>query len=122
MAVNKRKIGSKYEALAAEYLQKKGYRIVERNFRSPFGEIDIIAEKDGVIVYVEIKYRSSMRYGDPLEAVDFRKQRQICRVANYHYSGYTRGREIPCRFDVIGIYGDGSIRHIENAFNVADSL
>ena len=122
MTVNKRKVGAKYEAMAADYLQKKGYRIMERNFRSPFGEIDIIAEKDGVIVYVEIKYRSSLQYGDPLEAVAYRKQRQICRVANYHYAGYTGGREIPCRFDVIGIYGDGSIRHIENAFNVSDSL
>ena len=51
-----------------------------------------------------------------IEAVDRRKQRQICKVANYHYAGYAAGQEMDCRFDVIGIYGDGSIRHIPNAF------
>ena len=115
MAVNKRKIGSKYEALAAEYLQKKGYRIVERNFRSPFGEIDIIAEKDGVIVYVEIKYRSSMRYGDPLEAVDFRKQRIITKVAWYYLLTHGGNEWTPCRFDVLAITGN-TIRLYQNAF------
>ena len=68
-----------------------------------FGEVDLIAQKDGVLVYVEVKYRSSNDYGDPLEAVDRRKQRQICKVANYHYAGYAAGQEMDCRFDVIGI-------------------
>ena len=76
----------------------------------------LLHKKDGVLVYVEVKYRSSNDYGDPLEAVDRRKQRQICKVANYHYAGYAAGQEMDCRFDVIGIYGDGSIRHIPNAF------
>jgi putative endonuclease len=69
-----------------------------------------------VIVYVEIKFRSSDRYGDPLEAVDVRKQKRISRVAAYHYARYGAQDAKPCRFDVIGIYGNGCIRHIENAF------
>lgn len=114
--MNKRTIGTEYEAMAARYLCTHDYTILERNYRTPFGEVDLIAQKDGVLVYVEVKYRSSSGCGDPLEAVDRRKQRKICRVANYHYAGYAAGREMDCRFDVIGIYGDGSIRHIQNAF------
>ena len=102
--------------MAARYLCTHDYTILARNYRTPFGEVDLIAQKDGVLVYVEVKYRSSNDYGDPLEAVDRRKQRQICKVANYHYAGYAAGQEMDCRFDVIGIYGDGSIRHIPNAF------
>lgn len=114
--MNKRTIGAAYEEKAARYLYTCGYTILKRNYRTPFGEVDLIAQKDGVLVYVEVKYRSSSGCGDPLEAVDRRKQRKICRVANYHYAGYAAGREMDCRFDVIGIYGDGSIRHIQNAF------
>ena len=88
--MNKRTIGTEYETMAARYLCTHDYTILARNYRTPFGEVDLIAQKDGVLVYVEVKYRSSNDYGDPLEA--------------------------DCRFDVIGIYGDGSIRHIPNAF------
>ena len=116
MQLNKRQVGTKYETIAAEYLMEKGYKILARNYRNYYGEIDIIAERDGILVYVEIKYRKSAKYGDPLEAVDIRKQRRISRCAAYHYAGYGATRNMPCRFDVIAIYGDGSMRHIENAF------
>ena len=86
--MNKRTIGTEYETMAARYLCTHDYTILARNYRTPFGEVDLIAQKDGVLVYVEVKYRSSNDYGDPLEAVDRRKQRQICKVANYHYAGY----------------------------------
>lgn len=114
--MNKRTIGTAYETKAAAYLKENGYTILEQNYRTAFGEVDLIAKKEKVVVYVEVKYRSSSCYGDPLEAVDKRKQRQISRVANYHYAGYTKGQEMDCRFDVIGIYGDGTIHHIQNAF------
>ena len=84
--------------MAARYLCTHDYTILARNYRTPFGEVDLIAQKDGVLVYVEVKYRSSNDYGDPLEAVDRRKQRQICKVANYHYAGYAAGQEMDCRF------------------------
>lgn len=114
--MNRRNIGRTGEEQAAAYLRQMGFTILERNFWTPFGEVDIIAEKEDVVVYVEVKYRSTNNYGDPLEAVNKKKQRQISRVANYHYASYTREKECSCRFDVIGIYGDGAIRHIENAF------
>lgn len=114
--MNKREIGKKYETAAADYLLKKGYAILERNYRNPCGELDIIARKDDYLVYVEVRYRGSDKYGDPLETVNGRKQKQICRVAGWHYARYGARENLPCRFDVIGIYADGSIRHIEDAF------
>lgn len=117
MTVNKRRLGGRYEDMAASYLLEKGYEIIERNYRNPRGELDIIAKQGGVIVYVEVRYRSSDAYGDPFATVDKRKQRQICKVALWHYAGYCAEKELPCRFDVIGISGDGVVRHIENAFD-----
>lgn len=117
--MNKRKVGEKYERLAEQYLKDRGYEILERNYRNRFGEIDLIARepKDDVIVYCEVKYRSSGTYGSPLEAVDARKQRRISRVAFYHHSFDKLAREKNCRFDVIGIYKDNKIEHIKGAFD-----
>lgn len=114
---NKRQTGTRYEEAAAAYLAEKGYTILARNYRNRCGEIDLIAEKEAVLVFLEIKFRASDSRGDPLEAVDVRKQRRICKAAIYYYAqmGYTQ--DVPCRFDVIGIYGDGAVRHIEGAFD-----
>lgn len=109
-------MGAYYEQAAIEYLMAKGYRIVEKNYRTSYGEIDIIAQLDAELVFCEIKYRASFVHGNPLEAVDQRKQRKISRVALFYYATHGYREEIPCRFDVIGIYGDGTIHHIENAF------
>lgn len=102
--------------MAASYLQKKGYVILAKNFYTPFGELDLIAEKEGVLCYIEIKYRSSKKYGNPLEAVDYRKQRRISKSAMYHYAVHGATQHKPCRFDVIGIDAEHKIMHIENAF------
>lgn len=115
--INKRRTGAFYEQVAIEYLTIKGYRIVEKNYRNSYGEVDIIAQLDDTeLVFFEIKYRASFVQGNPLEAVDKRKQRKISRVALFYYATHGYREEIPCRFDVIGIYGDGTIHHIENAF------
>ena len=117
--MNTRGIGDRYEKMAADYLVKKGYRIVCRNYRNKFGEIDIIAESaDGVLVYTEVKYRSGEAHGTPFEAVGFEKRRRISRAAMWHFNAEGYGDDKCCRFDVIGIYGDGKIEHIENAFDV----
>ena len=71
--MNKRVVGSSYEALAVHYLEEHGYEILERNYHNHFGEIDIIAMKDHVLVAIEVKFRQDTSYGDPLEAVDIRK-------------------------------------------------
>lgn len=117
MGQNRREIGTKYEEKAVALLEEQGYLILERNYRNRYGEIDIIARKEEMLVFVEVKYRSHQDYGDPLEAVGWQKQRRICRSALYYCSRQGVGMDIPCRFDVIAIYGgDQSICHIENAF------
>lgn len=109
-------MGTEYESYAITFLEENDYRILERNFHSSYGEIDIIAKKGNVIVFFECKYRSGKGYGDPLLAVDLKKQRKICKTALYYLSKYGYGVDQSCRFDVIGIYGDKTVNHIENAF------
>ena len=75
--MNKRGRGSFYEEVCVEYLIKNGFDILHRNYRCKLGEIDIIAKKDDIIRFIEVKFRGSGSYGSALEAVDFRKQRRI---------------------------------------------
>lgn len=111
---NKRQTGACYERKAAEFLQKKGYEILEMNFRSKAGEIDIVAKDGQYVVFCEVKYRSGSSAGSPLDAVDLRKQKVIFRSAGLYLAvhGLTN---VPCRFDVIGIT-NREILHIKNAF------
>lgn len=115
---NKRQVGNFYEERAVAYLISKGYQILERNFRAGrSGEIDIIArDAKGLLVICECKYRAKNFCGDPLAAVDWHKQRQICKTTLYYYVRHGYGMEHPCRFDVIAFYGNDEMRHIENAF------
>lgn len=113
---NKRKIGTKYEEIAAGYLEEHGYKILERNYHNKYGELDILAEKDSTLVVVEVKYRSGDLFGDPSEAVDLRKQHKICQTTLFYYMEHGYELSYPCRYDIIAIYGDGTINHIENAF------
>lgn len=92
MAENK-KIGVAGEALATEVLKAKGYYIIAQNYTCPYGEIDIIAIKDKIVSFVEVKTRSSKQYGSPGEAVNFKKQRHIRNAARYFLSYYKRSYE-----------------------------
>lgn len=113
--MNKRETGSRYEEMAAEFLEQKGCRILEKNYRTRNGEIDLILMDGRYLVFAEVKYRKDDRKGTALEAVDWRKQQIIRRVAaEYLYRHHCRADQ-PCRFDVIGITGD-VISHIKNAF------
>ena len=109
------------EALAAEYLEARGCRIVEKEWRCRFGEIDLIAEKDGMLLFVEVKLRSNLRYGMPREYVTAKKQEKL-RAAALLYLGM-HGIDAPARFDVAEVYTDvhrsarsTRIEYIENAF------
>jgi putative endonuclease len=110
-------LGEKGEKLALNYLIKKGYRILEKNFRFGKNEVDIIAEKDDFLVIVEVKTRSSQYYGEPESFVNKRKQSFMVRAANYYLSKYRLDNEV--RFDIISVlvssYGN-KITHIEDAF------
>ena len=112
--MNTHEKGKLSERAAGAYLEQKGYRIIQYNYRCKIGEIDLIAEDGDTIVFCEVKYRSSERYGTPLEAVGSVKQRKILRCAQYFLMEHGV-RDRRCRFDVIGVSPD-RISHIENAF------
>lgn len=106
------------EGLAARFLESKGYRIVERNWRIRSAEIDLIAERNGVIVFVEVKTRHSKKFGRPAEAVDARKQKKIIEAAGVFLQREEYARSA-CRFDVIEVFeldGEWTLNQIENAF------
>lgn len=112
---NKRQMGTLYEIKAEEYLINKGYRILERNFSNRSGEIDIIAKDGEYFCFIEVKYRTTNDYGNPLEAVNYHKQNQIRKVAQYYLMKNKLSEWTPCRFDVIAFVGE-AMTHIENAF------
>ena len=115
--MNKRIFGSQGETEARDYLVRKGARILEMNYSRPTGEIDIIARLRRTLLFVEVKRRSSLRFGRPAEAVDRSKQHHILRTAQL-YLQENRMEDVPMRFDVIEIL-PGEIRHIENAFDAS---
>ncbi|MEG0805436.1 MAG: YraN family protein [Lachnospiraceae bacterium] len=114
--MNKRQLGSTKEKEAGAELERRGYEIETYNFRCRIGEIDIIAKQGGCLVFVEVKYRKDDRMGDPALAVNQKKQRTICKVADYYKMVNHLEEATSCRFDVVAITG-GQIRVIENAFS-----
>ena len=123
----KRKIGNLGEQAAIKYLRKNGYRIIRKNYTAVGAEIDIIAQKDGVTSFVEVKTRNIKNLGTyeprPASAVTPEKQRKIIRTASYFLSRYTEKTRI--RFDVIEVYLEDfvlgvkikEIKHLIDAFN-----
>lgn len=115
--MNKRRTGFLYERRAAAHLEALGYRILEQNYQCRMGEIDLIAEKDGYLIFVEVKYRRDSSKGSPFEAVDKRKQTRIARTAGWYLTDKGYPLEQPCRFDVVGITG-ASIEVLADAFRL----
>lgn len=115
MAENKRKIGAEYEKTAAEYLKNIGYEILEYNYRSRQGEIDIVAKDGEYLVFCEVKYRANQQSGHPSEAVNDKKQRALSKCALY-YIMKKKMEDVPCRFDVVSICGK-EITLLKNAFD-----
>jgi len=113
---NKRNIGAFYENKAVLLLEEKGCKVLERNFYTYYGEIDIIAEDGGCLVFVEVKYRRNTKKGYAAEAVTPLKQKRLRQSAGYYlYKKHYQNMEIPCRFDVIAFDGE-EVLHIQNAF------
>lgn len=102
MTEDLKKLGRKGEKVAAEFLKKRGYKILALNYVCKFGEIDIIAIQGGVLVFVEVKLRSSNSFGPPELSVNKRKMRQIINAAQAYISS-KKLKDIDCRFDVIAI-------------------
>ena len=113
--MNKRETGSAGERTAAAFLEKAGCKILERNFRRSTGEIDLIARDGKTIAFVEVKRRSSLRYGRPAEAVNRAKQVHILRTSLL-YLAENGLDDVPVRFDIIEVLPD-QVRHIKAAFD-----
>ena len=113
--MNKRSFGTEGEQAARNYLTGKGVKILEMNYRRPTGEIDIIARHKKRLLFIEVKRRTSLRFGRPAEAVDAAKRLHILRTARL-YLQENGLEDAPVRFDIIEVLPDG-INHIENAFD-----
>ena len=117
--MNTKRVGDWGEAAAAAYLTAHGYAIKARQFRCPMGEIDLIAERNGVLVFLKVKTRKNLRHGDPAAAVDFRKQQKIIRTATWYLQEHPPMERL-CRFDVLEVYGTAEgryrIQQYKNAF------
>ena len=120
MTLRRQALGRRGEEEAARYLAGLGYRVVERNFRCPEGEIDLIVLDGSVLVFVEVRSRSTDTFGLPQESVTGRKQKKVRRVAG-HYLSLSGGHRGPLRFDVLAVKlgrtGElEGLEHIKNAF------
>jgi putative endonuclease len=116
MSENK-ELGRKGEELTCAYLQKKGFEILQRNFIHDRAEVDIVAEKEGMIVFVEVKTRMSAYLTDPAQLVSLKKQKQIIKAADA-WIKKLRPND-PARFDVVIVVTNmqyTTIEHIEDAF------
>ena len=112
----KRRIGDAGEEIIYNYLLERNYQILGRNYSKPYGEIDIIALKDGVVCFVEVKTRKSVKYGYPREAVNYYKQQRIIK-ASQTYLIENKLADCIIRFDVAEVFTESrKINYIENAF------
>ena len=123
---HRQELGHRGEAEALHFLETRGYTLIAKNYRSPYGEIDLIVRdprRQHMLVVVEVRTNSDPRFGDPLESVNSHKQRQVAKTAQYYV--VTRGLEqSEVRFDVIGIRwdrGQARINHIQSAFELPRS-
>lgn len=120
-ANHKQLLGKEGERIAETYLKKKGYKLVERNYRCPAGELDLIALDRHVVVFIEVKTRTDDRFGGPLDSVHWRKQQKMIRAAQFFLS-QQRLHQREARFDVVGItFTDQRplVEHVQNAFDLS---
>jgi putative endonuclease len=116
-------LGQTGERIAERWVSRRGWRIVHRRFRSGHRDIDLVAEHEGTIVFIEVKARRGASFGGPVGAVNWRKQRELARSAKVWIDRHGRAAEA-YRFDVIGVLVDGDrvrVRHVPNAFSAASS-
>lgn len=122
MRDQRRTVGDEGEGRAEAYLRQRGFRILGRNVRSPLGELDLVADDQGVLVFVEVKRRRTGAFGGAIEAVDARKRAKLIQLAAQYLAQY-RIRNRACRFDVVLIQDDvetaEAVQHIANAFDLA---
>jgi putative endonuclease len=102
MTYARQKLGIDGETMACEELEKLGYAIIERRYRTRFGEIDVIANDRGTVVFVEVKTKTDSSFADPVESITKQKQRRLVSMAE-QYAAYNALDRTPCRFDVVTV-------------------
>lgn len=123
MSAAKQEFGELGEQIAERWLKRKGWRVVQRRFRSGHRDIDLVVEREGVVAFVEVKARRGHEFGDPVEAVNWAKQRELVRSASVWIDRHGRPSD-SYRFDVIGVLVEGErirVRHVPNAFGLRNS-
>ena len=111
--------GREAEDRACRYLQEQGLTLTERNYRSPYGEIDLIMRERDSLVFVEVRYRARGDFGSAAETVDVRKQARLRSTAEHYRQNTPRASKKACRFDIVAITGDGEdsdFRWLRNVF------
>jgi putative endonuclease len=123
MSAARQAFGELGERIAERWLRRAGWRVLQRRFRSGHRDIDLVVERDGTVAFVEVKARRGSRFGQPVEAVNWRKQKELCKSAKVWIDRHGRAPEV-YRFDVVGVLVENErvrIRHVPDAFRVADS-
>ena len=122
MTKARQELGKWGEDLALDYLIKKGYVLIERNFSNKYGEIDLIMKDHETIVFVEVRVRSSNYSGTPIESINYKKQKKLLAMGRVYLLKRFKTENIDCRFDALGISLETSqkpiIEHLENAFGL----
>jgi putative endonuclease len=120
MTAANQQFGELGERIAERWLRRRGWRVLQRRFRSGHRDIDLVVERDGTVVFVEVKARRGREFGDPVEAVNWSKQKELARSASVWIDRHGRPSE-SYRFDVVGVLVEGErvrIRHVPNAFGL----
>lgn len=114
---NKRQLGNHIETIVCDYLSEKGYKILSKNYRCPFGEIDIIAKDENYITFIEVKYRKNVASGYPIEAVNHRKQQKIIKTSLYYITQNHLSLNSNYRYDIVSVIGS-KVHILKNAFTI----
>lgn len=101
--INRTQLGARIEKQAEQWLKDRGVKVVARNFRSRFGEIDMIGLDRNFLVFFEVRYRSREKFGGAAASVDRRKQQKLWKTAEYYLATHHRAAAYPCRFDVVAV-------------------
>jgi putative endonuclease len=120
MSAARQAFGELGERIAERWLRRRGWRVVQRRFRSGHRDIDLVVEQEGIVAFVEVKARRGPEFGGPLLAVNWRKRKELERSAKVWVDRHGRGAE-QYRFDVVGVLLDGAdvrVCHVENAFSL----
>jgi len=123
MSAARQAFGELGERIAERWLRRQGWRVVQRRFRSGRRDIDLVVERAGTVAFVEVKARRGCEFGDPVEAVNWSKQKELARSARVWIDRHGQPTE-SYRFDVVGVLVEGDrvrVRHVPNAFALPNS-